>query len=190
MSFANKSLCSQSYGFLVVMYGYENWTIKKAECWRIDAFELRFWRRLASPLDFKEIQPVHPTGNQPWTSSEFIARADAEAEAPVLWPPDAKGQPLLLWKMEGRRRRGWQRMRWLDGFTDSMDMNLSKLQGTVKDREAWWTIVHGIIKSWTWLSDCRTTTVPFHSVWSCAIHPVSFHPVTMFHCILSLISTS
>ena len=73
--------------FLVVMYGCESWTIKKAECRRIDAFELWCWKRLLSPLDFKEIQPVHPKGNQSWV---FIGRTDVEAETPILWPPDAK----------------------------------------------------------------------------------------------------
>ena len=73
--------------FPVVMYGYESWAIKKAECQRIDAFELWCWRRLKSPLDFKEIQPVHPKGNQSWI---FIGRTDAEAETPILWPPDVK----------------------------------------------------------------------------------------------------
>ena len=92
--------------FLVVMYGCESWTIKTAEHRRIDAFELWCWRRLLSPLDYKEIQPVHPKGNQSWI---FIGRTDAEAEAPILWPPDAKSWliSLMLRKIEGRRRRGW-----------------------------------------------------------------------------------
>ena len=85
--FANKGPWSESYGFPVVMYGYESWTIKKVERWRIDAFELWCWRRLESPSDCKEIQPVHPKGNQSWI---FIGRSDAEAETPVLWLPDVK----------------------------------------------------------------------------------------------------
>ena len=91
--FANKDLSSQGYVFSVVMYGCESWTIKKTEHRRIDAFELWSWRRLESPLDCKEIQSVHPKGNQSWI---FIGRTDAEAETPKLWPPDVKN--WLIWK--------------------------------------------------------------------------------------------
>jgi len=79
--------------FAVVMYGYESWTIKKAECWRIDAFDVVLQKTLVSPLNCKEIQPVHPKGNQSWI---FIGRTDVEAETPILWPPDAKS--WLIWK--------------------------------------------------------------------------------------------
>ena len=124
--------------FPVVMYECESWTIKKAECWRIGAFELWCWRRLKSPLDRKEIKLVNTEGNQSWI---FIGRADAEAEAPVFWSPDAKADSLentvMLGKIEGKKRRGWQRIRWLDGITELMEMNLSKPQDIAKDREAW-----------------------------------------------------
>ena len=186
-----KVLIIKAMVFPIVMYGCESWTVKKAGCWRIDAFKLWCWRRLlrlpwtarrSSQLILKEISPEY-------SLEGLMLKLKLQYFGHLIWGANSLEKTLMLGKIKGRRRRGQQRMIWLDGFTNSMEVNLSKLREMVKNRESWHAAVRGVTKRWTQLSNwrilhfsnCEQLSVPWFATVSDALRPLPM----LFFCALN-----